>query len=36
LLKRPGNDVLSVGPQPDLIGSDLNDIAEQLISQADV
>jgi len=36
LLERPGNDVLSVGPQPDLIGSDLNDIAEQLISQADV
>ncbi len=31
LIKRRGNDVLGVGPQPDIIGNDLNDIADQLI-----
>jgi 2-haloacid dehalogenase len=31
LIKRPGNDVLGVGPQPDLVGSDLNEIADLLI-----
>jgi 2-haloacid dehalogenase len=31
LIKRPGNDVLPVGPQPDLVGADLDDVANQLI-----
>lgn len=31
LIKRSGNDVLGVGPQPHIIGYDLNDIADQLI-----
>jgi 2-haloacid dehalogenase len=31
LIKRPGNDVLSVGPQPTLVGADLDDVANQLI-----
>jgi 2-haloacid dehalogenase len=31
LIKRPGNDVLGVGPQPTLVGADLGDVAEQLI-----
>src|ERR1700749_579604 len=31
LIKRPGNDLLGVGPQPSMIGNDLNDIADQLI-----
>jgi 2-haloacid dehalogenase len=31
LIKRPGNDVLSVGPQPTLVGSDLDDVADQVI-----
>src|SRR6202000_2545144 len=31
LIKRPGNDVLGVGPQPTLVGGDLEDVAEQLI-----
>jgi 2-haloacid dehalogenase len=31
LIKRPGNDVLSVGPQPTLVGNDLDDVATQLI-----
>jgi 2-haloacid dehalogenase len=31
LIKRPGNDVLSVGPQPTLVGADLDDVAIQLI-----
>ncbi|MGB6985704.1 MAG: haloacid dehalogenase type II [Candidatus Aquilonibacter sp.] len=30
LIKRPGNDVLGVGPQPELTGTDLTDIAAQL------
>jgi 2-haloacid dehalogenase len=31
LIKRPWNDVLSVGPQPHVVGKDLNDVADQLI-----
>jgi 2-haloacid dehalogenase len=31
LIKRPGNDVLGVGPQPQVVGNDLNDVADQLI-----
>lgn len=33
LIRRPGNDVLGVGPQPNIIGDDLDDIAEQLIAR---
>jgi 2-haloacid dehalogenase len=33
LIKRTGNDVLGVGPQPHYIGRDLNDIADQLIAR---
>jgi len=33
LIRRPGNDVLGVGPQPHIIGDDLRDIAEQLIAR---
>src|SRR6201997_3304514 len=33
LIKRVGNDVLGVGPQPQIIGDDLNDVADQLIAQ---
>jgi 2-haloacid dehalogenase len=33
LIKRPGNEVLSVGPQPTLTGADLEDVASQLIQQ---
>lgn len=32
-LKRVGNDVLGVGPQPQIVGDDLNDVADQLIAQ---
>jgi len=32
LIKRVGNDVLGVGPQPAIVGKDLNDVAEQLIA----
>ena len=31
LIKRPGNDVLGVGPQPRIVGNDLDDVADQLI-----
>ena len=31
LIKRSGNDVLGVGPQPHIVGNDLNDVADQLI-----
>ena len=31
LIKRPGNDVLSVGPQPTIVGTDLTDVADQVI-----
>ena len=33
LVKRPGNDVLGVGPQPQFVGDDLDAIADQLIAQ---
>jgi len=33
LIKRVGNDVLGVGPQPQFVGNDLNDIADQLIAK---
>ena len=31
LIKRPGNDVLEVGPQPDIVGHDLDEVADELI-----
>jgi 2-haloacid dehalogenase len=33
LVKRVGNDVLGVGPQPQIIGDDLNNVADQLIAR---
>jgi 2-haloacid dehalogenase len=33
LIKRTGNDVLGVGPQPKIVGANLNDVANQLIAQ---
>jgi 2-haloacid dehalogenase len=33
LIKRVGNDLLGVGPQPQIVGSDLNDVANQLIAR---
>jgi hypothetical protein len=33
LVKRAGNDVLGVGPQPQIVGDDLNDVADQLIAR---
>ena len=33
LIKRGGNDVLGVGPQPQIVGDDLNDVADQLIAR---
>jgi 2-haloacid dehalogenase len=33
LIKRPGNDILAVGPQPQFVGADLADIAGQLITK---
>jgi 2-haloacid dehalogenase len=33
LIKRVGNDVLGVGPQPQMVGNDLNGIADQLIAR---
>ena len=33
LIKRVGNDVLAVGPQPQIVGNDLNDVADQLIAR---
>lgn len=33
LIKREGNDVLGVGPQPQIVGRDLNDVADQLIAR---
>jgi len=33
LIKRVGNDVLGVGPQPQIVGADLNDVADQLIAR---
>jgi 2-haloacid dehalogenase len=33
LIKRPGNDLLAVGPQPQITGKDLNNVADQLIAR---
>ena len=33
LIKRLGNDVLGVGPQPQIVGDDLSDVAGQLITR---
>jgi 2-haloacid dehalogenase len=33
LIRRPGNDVVGVGPQPELIGTDLSDVVEQLMQR---
>jgi 2-haloacid dehalogenase len=33
LIKRVGNDVLGVGPQPQIVGNDLNEVADQLITR---
>ena len=33
LIRRVGNDVLSVGPQPTYVGRDLDDVADQLIAR---
>lgn len=33
LIKRPPNEVLSVGPQPEITGSDLHDVAAQIIAR---
>jgi len=33
LIKRVGNDLLGVGPQPQIVGDDLTDVADQLIAR---
>ena len=33
LIKRVGNDLLGVGPQPQIVGADLDDVADQLSAQ---
>jgi len=33
LIKRVGNDLLGVGPQPQIVGNDLSDISDQLIAR---
>ncbi len=33
LIKRVGNDVLGVGPQPQIVGDSLDDVADQLIAR---
>jgi 2-haloacid dehalogenase len=33
LIKRPGNDVLAVGPQPQVVGDNLDEVAEKLIAR---
>jgi 2-haloacid dehalogenase len=33
LIKRAGNDVLEVGPQPRIVGDDLSDVTDQLIAR---
>ena len=33
LIRRPGNELLGVGPQPTFVGADLNDVANQLIAR---
>lgn len=36
LIRRVGNDVLGVGPQPNVVGNDLNDVADQLIARHEI
>ena len=36
LIKRPDNDVLGVGPQPDIIGNDLSEVVAKLIERCGV
>lgn len=33
LIRRPGNDVLAVGPQPQIVGDDLDAVADELIAR---
>ena len=33
LIKRVGNEVLGVGPQPQIVGNDVNNVADQLIAR---
>ena len=33
LVKRVGNEVLGIGPQPQIVGNDLNDVSDQLIAR---
>jgi 2-haloacid dehalogenase len=33
MIRRLGNDVLGVGPQPQIVGNDLDDVADQLIAR---
>src|ERR1700728_875357 len=33
LIRRPGNEVLGVGPQPQIVGNNLNEVADQLIAR---
>jgi 2-haloacid dehalogenase len=33
LIRRSGNDVLGVGPQPQIVGDDLDDVADQLVAR---
>ena len=33
LIERVGNDVLGVGPQPQIVGNDLNDVVDQFIAR---
>jgi 2-haloacid dehalogenase len=33
MIRRVGNDVLGVGPQPQIVGNDLSDVADQLIAR---
>lgn len=33
MIRRTGNDVLGVGPQPHIVGDDLSDVADQLIAR---
>jgi 2-haloacid dehalogenase len=33
LIKRSGNDVFGIGRQPQIIGDDLSDVADQLIAR---
>ena len=34
LIRRAGNDVLGVGPQPQIVGADLDDVVDQLIARS--